>query len=416
MKLNLIALVSLLALTTACSPVEKKKDYASLPDVELQRIADSLAQTFIITDGHVDLPYRLRIKHFRLEREYLGIPISTTEGDFDYERAKKGGLDAPFMSIYIPSAQQRLPDKGKSLADSLINMIEGIAEAHSDKFALARTPDEVIDNSKSGKISLPMGMENGAPIGDDINNVKYFFDRGIRYVTLTHGKDNQICDSSYDTTYTWSGLSPFGEEVVKEMNRLGMMVDISHVSDSTFYDVIKLSQAPVIASHSSCRYFTPGFQRNMSDDMIKALAKNGGVIQINFGASFLDSVARENKVLHDSLTKILKSKNLTSAHPEAQPIIEQFGKQHKELYSDVERVADHIDHVVKIAGIDHVGIGSDYDGVGDSLPYGLKDVSTYPNLIAALLKRGYSPDDIEKICSKNVFRVWNEVIKVSASM
>ena len=398
---------------TACATLENKKDYASLPDDQLQRIADSLAQAYIITDGHVDLPYRLQIKHFRLEKEYLGIPISTTEGDFDFERARKGGLDAPFMSIYIPSRYQQKPDQGKVLADSLIDMIEGIAQAHPDKFALARTPDEVEKNTKEGKISLPLGMENGAPIGDSISNVKYFYDRGIRYVTLTHGKDNKICDSSYDSTSTWNGLSPFGEQVVAEMNRIGMMVDISHVSDSTFYDVMKIAKAPAIASHSSCRYFTPGFQRNMSDDMIKMLAKNGGVIQINFGASFLDSVARQNKVLHDSLTKILEAKNLTSADPEAQPVIEQFGKAHKELFSDVERVADHIDHVVKLTSIDHVGIGSDYDGVGDSLPLGLKDVSTYPNLIAVLLKRGYSPEDIEKVCYKNVFRVWNKVIEVS---
>lgn len=413
MKLNLLACVSLFLLITSCSNMDRKNKYASLSDDELKKIADSLAQTYIITDGHVDLPYRLRIKNFRLEREYLGIPVSTTEGDFDFERAKKGGLDAPFMSIYIPSAHQLKPDKGKILADSLINMIEGIAAAHPDKFALARTPGDIVENTKTGKISLPMGMENGAAVGDSLSNLKYFFDRGIRYITLTHAKDNQICDSSYDSTYTWNGLSPFGETVVAEMNRLGMMVDISHVSDSTFYDVIKVTKAPVIASHSSCRFFTPGFQRNMSDDMIKTLARNGGVIQINFGASFLDSVARQNKSLHDSLTTILKARNLTSKDPEAQPIIEAFGKQHKELFSDVERVADHIDHVVKIAGIDYVGIGSDYDGVGDSLPLGLKDVSTYPNLIAVLLRRGYSPEDIEKICYKNVFRVWNKVIEVS---
>jgi membrane dipeptidase len=413
MKLNLLACVSLFLFTTSCVNLDKKNNYASLSDEDLHQIADSLAQAYIITDGHVDLPYRLRIKHFRLEREYLGIPVSSAEGDFDFERAKKGGLDAPFMSIYIPSGHQLYPDKGKILADSLIDMIEGITAAHPDKFALARTPDDIVENTKAGKISLPMGMENGAPIGDSLGNVKYFFDRGIRYVTLTHGKDNQICDSSYDSAYTWNGLSPFGEKVVAEMNTLGMMVDISHVSDSAFYDVMKVTRAPAIASHSSCRFFTPGFQRNMSDDMIKLLAKNGGVIQINFGASFLDSVARQNKPLHDSLTNILKARNLTSRDPEAQPVIEQFGKQHKELFSDVERVADHIDHVVEIAGIDHVGIGSDYDGVGDSLPLGLKDVSTYPNLIAVLLKRGYSPENIEKVCYKNVFRVWNKVIDVS---
>jgi membrane dipeptidase len=413
MKFNLFAFFSLFLLLSACGSLEKKKDYATLPDEQLKKIADSLAQVFIITDTHVDLPYRLKIKHFRLEKEYLGIPVSTTEGDFDFERAKKGGLDAPFMSIYIPSAYQNKPDKGKDLADSLINMIEGITQAHPDKFALARTPAEIEANTKLGKISLPLGMENGAPIGDNLSNVTYFFNRGIRYITLTHGKNNQICDSSYDTTATWQGLSPFGEKVVTEMNRVGIMVDISHVSDSAFYDVMKIVKAPAIASHSSCRYFTPGFQRNMSDDMIKALAKNGGVVQINFGANFLDSVARKNDALRDSLEKILTEKKLTSKDPAAQQVIEQFGKQHKELFSDVERVADHIDHVVQIAGIDHVGIGSDYDGVGDSLPLGLKDVSTYPNLIMVLLKRGYSPEDIEKVCYKNVARVWNKVIEIA---
>ena len=412
MKINLLLPAVLFLIFSSCANLEKK-NYASLPDDQLKKVADSLAQEFIITDGHVDLPYRLKVKHFKLEREYMGIPLKTDEGDFDFERAKKGGLDAPFMSIYIPSSYQQKEDRGKALADSLISMIEGIVQAHPDKFALAKTPADITANTKEGKISLPFGMENGAPVGDDLANVKYFFDRGIRYITLTHGKNNQICDSSYDTTTMWSGLSPFGEKVVAEMNRVGIMVDISHVSDSTFYDVMKLTKAPVIASHSSCRYFTPGFQRNMSDDMIKELGKNGGVIQINFGASFLDSVARTNNKLRDSLESMLEARKLTSADPEAQPLIEQFGKQHKELFSDVERVADHIDHVVKIAGIDHVGIGSDYDGVGDSLPLGLKDVSTYPNLIAVLLKRGYTPEDIEKICYKNVFRVWNKVIDVS---
>lgn len=413
MKSNLLYCLLFVVACAGCTSSEKASKYANLPDDRLHTIADSLAKKYIITDGHVDLPYRLKITHFQLQREYLGIPVSTTEGDFDYERAVKGGLDAPFMSIYIPSKYQEFPDKGKALADSMINMISGIADSIPDKFALAGTPQEVEANTAAGKISLPMGMENGAPIGDDLANVKYFYDRGIRYVTLTHRTDNQICDASYATTQTWKGLSPFGEKVVAEMNRVGIMVDVSHVSDSTFYDVIKITKAPVIASHSSCRHFTPGFQRNMSDDMIKELAKNGGVIQINFGASFLDSIARSNSELRDSLETLLLSKKLTSKDPEAQPIIEQFGKQHKELFSDVERVADHIDHVVKLVGVDHVGIGSDYDGVGDSLPLGLKDVSTYPNLIFVLLKRGYSPEDIEKICSGNVFRVWNKVIEVA---
>lgn len=398
---------------SACQTVDKASDFADLSDEDIQAVADSLAQRYIIVDGHVDLPYRLNVKNFRLERQYLGIPVSSTEGDFDYVRAKKGGLDAPFMSIYIPSANQQKPDNGKALADTLINMIRAIAAAHPDKFGLAGTPDDIRKNTEAGKISLPMGMENGAPIGADLNNLKYFFDRGIRYITLTHGKDNQISDSSYDTMATWNGLSPFGEKVVAEMNRIGIMVDVSHISDSAFYDVMKVTRAPVIASHSSCRYFTPGFQRNMSDAMIMELGRNGGVIQINFGASFLDSTARKNDALRDSLEALLISKDLTSRDSVAQPIIEQFSKDHRELYSDVARVADHIDHVVKLVGIDHVGIGSDYDGVGDSLPIGLKDVSTYPNLIAELLRRGYTAGDIEKVCYKNVFRVWDKVISIS---
>lgn len=411
MTLRFLSLLLFAFAFLSCNRDTKKDDVSE--EEQLRAKADSLAHAVMIADSHVDLPYRLRVIKFRLDREYLGIPISSTEGDFDYQRAKKGGLDVPFMSIYIPSEYQNTPDHGKSLADSLINMIEGITKAHPDKFAFAGTPSDAEKNFKEGKISLPMGMENGAPIGNDVSNVKYFYDRGIRYITLTHGKDNQICDSSYDTTYTWNGLSPFGEKAVAEMNRVGIMVDISHVSDSTFYDVLKITKAPLIASHSSCRYFTPGFHRNMSDDMIKALAENGGVIQINFGATFLDSVARKNNDLRDSLEKLLQSKGLTSKDSAAQPLIEEFGKRHEELFSDVLRVADHIDHVVKLVGIDYVGLGSDYDGVGDSLPLGLKDVSTYPNLIYELLKRGYSDEDIAKICSGNVFRVWNKVIEVS---
>jgi membrane dipeptidase len=393
---------------------KEKINYVSMPEDQLRKIADSLAHAYIITDGHVDLPYRLKVNKFRLEREYLGIPVSTKEGDFDYERAKKGGLDAPFMSIYIPSEYQQKTDMGKALADSLINMVRGIAEAHPDKFGLAGTPAEVDALFKAGKIALPMGMENGAPVGNDLANVQYFYDRGIRYITLTHGKDNQICDSSYDTLNTWKGLSPFGEQVVREMNRVGIMVDISHVSDSTFYNVLKITKAPVIASHSSLRYFTPGWQRNMADDMVKALKTNGGVIQINFGSTFLDSVvSKTNSENRKKLQALLAEKNLTFQDSAARPFIEEFRKQNPSLYADVKTVADHIDRVVQLAGIDHVGIGSDFDGVGDSLPTGLKDVSQYPNLIYELLRRGYTPEDIEKICSKNVWRVWNKVIEVA---
>ncbi len=388
----------------ACSNTKKvsgEKDY--------QVLANELAQKFIILDGHVDLPYRLKIRNFRLEKEFIGIPIASQEGDFDYERAKKGGLDAPFMSIYIPASYQE-NGKAKSLADSLIDMVNGIAKAHPDKFQVAVSPNEIVANFKKGIISLPMGMENGAPIEQDLENVTYFYQRGIRYITLTHSKDNQICDSSYDTSRTWNGLSPFGKTVIQKMNEVGIMIDVSHISDSAFYQVMELSKVPCIASHSSVRKFTPDFERNMNDDMITLLAKKGGVIQINFGSTFLDGdIAKQRNEQRSELANLLESKGLKYTDADAKSVIQQFQKEHPSLFSDVQKVADHIDHVVKIVGIDYVGLGSDFDGVGDSLPTGLKDVSQYPNLIAELLKRGYSPSDIEKICSKNVFRVWKAV-------
>ncbi len=377
--------------------------------------ARDLARNTIIVDGHVDLPYRLRIAGFQLEKEYIDVSQRTKDGNFDYVRAKEGGLDAPFMSIYIPASFQQTPGRAKKLADSLVNMVEGISQKYSDKFALAYTPDDIEQNFQEGKISLPMGMENGAPIEDTLENVQYFFDRGIRYITLTHSKDNLICDSSYDTTYTWNGLSPFGEKVVAEMNRLGIMVDISHVSDSTFYDVMEITQAPVIASHSSSRHFTPGFERNMADHMIRRLGKNGGVIQINFGSSFLDSTSQTKfTAIRSHISEWLKENDLSRTDSAAKSYIETY-TQEQAPFSTVERVADHIDRIVKFAGIDHVGLGSDFDGVGNTLPTGLKDVSEYPNLIQELLDRGYSEADIRKICYENVFRVWRKVIEVASA-
>lgn len=383
-------------------------------DAKLRRLADKLAQRYIIADGHVDLPYRLKVQNFRLAKEYIGIPIETQDGDFDYVRAKKGGLDAPFMSIYIPSSYQQTGG-AKALADSLIDMVKGIAAAHPDKFAVAVSPGDVERNFRKGIVSLPLGMENGAPIEEDLANVAHFHQRGIRYITLTHATDNLICDSSYDTTRTWNGLSPFGREVVREMNRTGIMVDISHVSDSAFYQTLEVTRVPVIASHSSVRKFTPGFERNMNDDMLRALALNGGVIMINFGSSFLDSRVQEYEdEMRGKLAERLLEHNLNWRDEAAKPIIEAFQKENPRLYSDVEMVADHIDHVRNVAGIDYIGLGSDFDGVGDSLPTGLKDVSQYPNLIYVLLKRGYSQKDIAKICYRNLWRVWKAAERAAA--
>ncbi len=394
-------------------PALTQKGQADLSEARLRRLAERLAHRYIIADGHVDLPYRLKVQNFRLTREYIGIPIETTEGDFDYVRAKKGGLDAPFMSIYIPSSYQQ-SGGAKALADSLIDMVNSIAQVHPDKFAVATSPRAVERNFRKGIISLPMGMENGAAIEDDLANVAYFQRRGIRYITLTHATDNLICDSSYDTTRTWNGLSPFGYEVVREMNRVGIMVDVSHVSDSTFYQTLRITQTPVIASHSSARKFTPGFERNMDDDMLRALARNGGVVMINFGSSFLDSkIGEYENEMRALLLERLREHQLSWRDEAAKPIIEAFQKEHPRLYADVEMVANHIDHVRQVAGIRHIGFGSDFDGVGDSLPTGLKDVSQYPNLIYVLLRRGYSRHDIARICYKNLRRVWRAVEKAA---
>lgn len=385
-----------------------------MTDEQLRAYADELAHKFIIADGHVDFPERLKENKIVLTEETKSIVMSDIGGEFDYERSIKGGLNSPFMSIYIPSSYQKQNDSGKAFADSLINNVKAMVSLFPDKFALANTPSEVETNFKAGKISLPMGMENGAPIGNDLANIKYFYDRGIRYITLTHSKDNQICDSSGDTTRTSNGLSPFGKEVVAEMNRVGIMVDISHVDDSTFYQVMKLTKVPCIASHSSCRAFAPTVRRDMTDDMIKKLGENGGVMMINYYNAFIDSaVVNRNKINREKLIALLTEKGISLMDDQANPIIEQFKKDNPSLKSDINMVANHIDRVVQLAGIDHVGIGSDFDGVEGDLPTGLEDVSSYPNLIYTLLKRGYTEEDIAKICYKNLWRVWNKVEQVA---
>ncbi|MBI3788568.1 MAG: membrane dipeptidase [Ignavibacteriales bacterium] len=380
----------------------------ALTDEQLKAKAQKLAQKFIIVDTHIDVPYRLN-------EHWEDISKRTEKGDFDYPRAKQGGLNAPFMSIYIPSDREN--NGAKRLADSLVDMVEKFAKDWPDKFAVAKSVSDVTSQFKKGKMSLCMGMENGSPLEHKLENIQYFYNRGIRYITLTHAKDNHISDSSYDTTHIWRGLSPFGREVVAEMNRVGIMVDISHVTDQAFYEVMNVTKAPVIASHSSCRSFTPGFERNMSDDMIKLLAKNGGVIQIAFGSSFVsgDYFKRENED-RKIVMAYLKEHNLKFSDPKGREYAEQYHKDHPIPFPEVSIVAEHIDHVAKLVGVDYVGIGSDFDGVGDSLPIGLKDVSQYPNLIYELLKKGYSDNDIQKICGGNLLRVWSTVEQIAKEM
>jgi len=374
-------------------------------EAKLREKAQRLAQKFIIVDTHIDVPYRLR-------ERYEDISGRTEGGNFDYVRAKQGGLNAAFMSIYVPSDYE---PKGlaKALADSLIDMVEGFQRRWPDKFAIARSVAEVRDHFKQGLISLPMGMENGAPIEGRLENLRHFWSRGVRYITLTHAKSNHICDSSYDPNRQWQGLSPFGREVVAEMNRLGIMIDISHVTDSTFYQVLRLTRAPVIASHSSCRHFTPGWERNMDDDMIRALARNGGVIQIAFGSSF---VSGAYQAADAGMWHFIEEHKIDLASAEGRSRLQEYRAEHRFPEVTIADLVANIDHVVKLVGVDHVGFGSDFDGVGDALPTGMKSVAEYPNLIFALLRLGYSEKDIEKICSGNLLRVWSEVEKTAQKL
>lgn len=370
--------------------------------VDPQIRAAEIARANIIVDTHIDVPYRL-------EEKYEDVTEATEGGDFDYPRAVAGGLNAPFMSIYTSAAVEEAGGS-KELADRLIDMVEEIVQRAPDKFAIAYSVADVRRHFDEGRISMPMGMENGGPIEGDLGNLQHFYERGIRYITLTHSKSNHISDSSYDENKRWQGLSPFGEDLVMAMNQLGVMVDVSHVSDEAFYDVMEITKVPVVATHSSARAFTADWERNMSDEMIVRLKENGGVIMINFGSAFLTKTANIAAYAgFDAYEKYLEDNGLDGADYPSADFEKTYREAHPYPYASLDDVLDHIDHVVKIAGVDYVGLGSDFDGVGDSLPEGLKDVSGYPNLVRGLLERGYSEKDIRKVLGENLLRVWSAV-------
>ena len=296
------------------------------------------------------------------------------------------------------------------MANELIDMVEDIVTLHPEKFILINSVADLGSITNKNIVGIALGMENGAPIQGDLSRVQYYFDRGIRYITLTHSKTNHISDSSYDENIQWHGLSEFGKSLIEEMNKVGIMVDISHVNDEAFYQAIEISQVPVIASHSSLRHFTPGFERNVDDAMLSKLAEKGGVIQINFGSSFISKRPQDYLVKMNSFLETRLGKNLEKvSEQDIREIRNEFMAINPYPYASLDEVLDHFDRVVKLVGVDHVGIGSDYDGVGDTLPVGLKDVSTYPVLIQGLLDRGYSQKDIQKILGGNLIRVWKEV-------
>ena len=349
--------------------MDKKRERDKIND-----LAQELAQEMIIIDTHLDTPIQLYMQQDK-NGSYEDITKKSSL-HFDFDRAVSGGLNVPFFVIFTPPSAE---EKGTAfeMAKDLIKILEDIMNKNPGKFRLVKSPEEI--TNEKNIMQVVYGMENGAPIESKLSNIKLFSDMGINYITLAHSKSNHISDSSYDENKNWGGLSPFGRKVVAEMNKQGVMIDISHVSDAAFYEVLKLTKTPVIASHSSLRHFVPGFERNVSDDMLRELAKNGGVIQICFGSEF---VAEK--------------------------------KKYPNLVVTVKDVADHIDRVKKLVGIDHVGIGSDYDG-WRNFPVGLEDTSTYPNLIRELLNRDYTKEEIEKVFGGNLLRVWREVKKFSKS-
>ena len=369
-------------------------------------LSEQIASEMLIVDTHIDAPYRLWEQH-QSGQEIDDISKITT-GNFDFTKAKSGGLNVPFFSIYLP-AETEEDGSAYEVANNLIDMVEDIVTLSPDKFTLIKSTDDISSLDIKNTLGVVLGMENGAPIEGDLSRVQFFYDRGIRYITLTHSKTNHISDSSYDENIQWGGLSDFGKQLIEEMNSVGIMVDISHVNDDAFYQAIEISNTPVIASHSSLRHFTPGFERNVDDEMLKALAKKGGVIQINFGSSFITEAPglyfdKIKKYIND---QVIDLKN--ASKEDIDKVRAEFMSKNPFPYANVSLVADHIDRVVVLVGIDHVGLGSDFDGVGDSLPEGLKDVSMYPNLIKELLNRGYKKEDIRKILSGNLLRVWKQV-------
>lgn len=381
-------------------------DPALADEIVASARARQLAKDAIVVDGHVDYPMQL-LSTGRDPVDAGGV------GEFDYVRAMAGGFNAPFMSIYVSSHFQETGG-AKEQADILIGLIEGVAARHPGKFEISKSPADVRRITSQGKIALSLGMENGAPIGGDLNNLDHFYARGIRYVTLTHSVPNHLSDSSSSERRLWGGLSPFGELAVARLNDLGVMIDVSHISDEAFFAVMEKTRAPVIASHSSVRKFTPGFGRNMSDDMIRALAGNRGIIMINFGSHFLTEAGSQRRMKRPEIYRqYLEERELSDTPATNRAFRAWFDENVPVPFAHLNDVLDHIDHVVGLVGVDHVGLGSDFDGVGDTLPVGLKHVGETPNLVQGLIDRGYSESDIRKILGENLLRVWGEVEKAA---
>jgi membrane dipeptidase len=400
-KHRLVALICIIEVLTMVLFPSCNNNPMNKSDKALRQRAQSICDNNLILDSHIDWPYMLMTYP-------QDISERTQKGDFDWVRAQKGGLNAVLSVAYINSAYD--VDKGRAEVDSVLRMVSHYIKKYPDKFAAAYGPDDIRKNFEKHLLSLPVCLENGSPVGNDLSYLQYLKDNGIVYITLCHDRTNQISDSNFDEERRWNGLSPFGIEVIREMNRLGIMVDISHSTDSTVAQALRYSIAPVVATHSLCRKYAPGLERNLPDTLIKAIAAKNGVIMVNFGSYFLEPECMNNWMY--LFFKWQDSTGIDLFSDKGLAFLEEYGKTHK-LHSNAARVADHIDHIIKLTGIDYVGIGSDFDGIEYAEPTDLPDVSAYPVLVYELLRRGYSEKDLRKILSENFLRVWSDVLRVA---
>lgn len=392
---KLSSLLILLLIASACGSSEEK----------LAIKADKIHNDFLTVDTHCDTPMNLVSTGFDLG-------VRHEEGCVDFPRMVEGGLDAEFFAVFIGQGPRNdtAYDKVHRQALDIFDAIHKNVAKNSSMAELSFSPEDAYRLKKNKKIAAFTGLENGYPIGTDIGRIKEYYDLGARYITLCHSSNNDICDSSTDPRGPeHGGLSRFGEDVVKEMNRIGMMVDVSHISDEAFYDVIRLSKAPVLASHSSSRALCSS-PRNLTDDMLLSLKENGGVIQICILSSYiktpdpnpeLEAKLEELKVKYGDYNKLSEDQK-KSYRNERREINNKYRK-----LATVSDVVDHIDHVVQVTGIDHVGIGTDFDGGGGV--DGCKSVADMKNITIELLRRGYSREDISKIWGANIMRVFREV-------
>lgn len=352
-----------------------------------------------VLDSHCDTPSQiLRLRDLSLDNGHAHV---------DFPKLKRGGVDGAFFALYVPARYDENPDAGLAYARALLDGVKRTVADNQHSAAICMSQHQALKNKSEGRFSIFLGLENGSPIGKDLDRLKMFHDDGVRYVTLCHSGHNQICDSCAPAEGRWNGLSPFGRKVVKEMNRLGMLVDVSHISDASFYDVLEVSDKPVVATHSCCRALAD-HPRNMTDDMIRQLASAGGVIQINFYPLFIDSKFRSILLSSDIIDRGEVVENEFINDPSNPAKVSAWHRIQDELLAlprpSFRLIADHIDHVVETAGIDHVGIGSDYDGI-EVTPKGMEDISMLPVLFDELRSRGYSESDLEKIAGKNFFRI-----------